>query len=154
MSAYAIVLFLHSITRWLVVIFGLFAIIRALTGISFKRGWMSMDNRAGLLFTSFMDLQLLLGIILYLFLSPLTTIALRNFAGAMRDPGLRFFAVEHAFLMLIALVAAHVGRSLAKRAPTVIQKHRRTAIWFSVSLLLVLAAIPWPFLAGYGRPLF
>lgn len=153
MTAYGIFVFLHSIMRWLVLIFGLFAIIRALTGLSFKRGWMSMDNRAGLLFTSVMDLQLLLGVILYFFLSPLTTAALRNFAGAMANPEMRFFAVEHITLMIIAVVVAHVGRSLAKRAPTAPQKHRRTAIWFAISLLIVLAAIPWPGMAAYARPL-
>ncbi len=149
---YSIVLTLHSILRWLVILTALFAIIRASTGLSFRRGWMGMDNRAGVLFTSVMDLQVLVGIILYLFLSPTTTKALKNFSSVAGYPAALFFTVEHVTLMIIAAVVAHVGRSLVRRAPRPVQKHRRAAIWTGVSLLIVLIAIPWPFLI-YGRPL-
>lgn len=149
---YSIVLTLHSILRWLVIVFALFALIRAATGISFKRGWMTMDNRAGLWFTSLLDLQVLLGLILYFFLSPTTAVVLQNFGAAMANPAARFFGIEHVIGMLIAVVLAHVGRALVRRAPAPAQKHRRAALWFALALLVILAAIPWPFLS-YGRPL-
>ena len=47
-----------------------------------------------------LDMQMLLGLILYLVLSPFTAEALRDFGAAMKSPGLRFFAVEHLTLML------------------------------------------------------
>lgn len=150
---YPVFITLHSILRWAIVLAALFVLIRAITGISFKRGWMKMDDRAGLWYTIFMDVQVLIGIILYFFLSPTTKIALQNFGAAMGDAGVRFFAVEHVVGMLIGVTVAHIGRSLARKAPTNIQKHRRSAIWTVVSLLIVLASIPWPFMS-YGRPLF
>ncbi len=149
---YPIFLTLHSILRWLVILSGLFAIIRALTGISFRRGWMAMDNRAGLWFITILDIQVLVGIILYIFLSPTTTKALENFSAAMANPTARFFSVEHVAAMIIAVVIAHISRTLTRRAPKAIQKHRRMAIGFALSLIVILAAIPWPFLS-YGRPL-
>jgi hypothetical protein len=146
---------LHSTLRLLIILAALFTIIRAATGLSFKRGWMALDNRAGLVFTSLMDLQLLVGLILYFFLSPTTRIALQNFAGAMGDTVMRFFAVEHALIMVLAVVAAHVGRAMVRKAPNATAKHRRTLIWTVVSIVLVLAAVPWPFLtAGAGRGWF
>jgi hypothetical protein len=54
--------------------------------------------------------------------------------------------------MLVAIIVAHIGRVLVRRAPAAPQKHRRAAIWFGLSLLIILIAIPWPFLS-YGRPL-
>ncbi len=149
---YSIVLTVHSILRWLVILTALFALIRASTGLSFRRGWMGMDNRAGVLFTSVMDVQVLVGIILYLFLSPITTKALQNFGSVAGNPTALFFTVEHVTLMIVAAVVAHVGRSLVRKAPRPVQKHRRAAIWTGLSLLIVLIAIPWPFLI-YGRPL-
>ncbi len=149
---YPIFLTVHSILRWLVILTALFAIIRASTGISFRRGFMGMDNRAGLLYTSFLDLQVLVGIILYLFLSPTTTHALQNFSSISGNPTAMFFTVEHVVAMIIAAVVAHIGRSLSRKAPTAVQKHRRAAIWFGISLIIILLAIPWPFLS-YGRPL-
>lgn len=149
---YTIVLVLHSLLRWGVLLLGLLVIIRALNGISFKRGFTGQDQKFAGAFTGLMDLQLLLGLLLYFVLSPLTRLGLQNFAGAMSNDQSRFFMIEHFFIMFIAVVVAHVGRSMTKRATNAASKHRRTAIWFAVSLLLVLAAIPWPFLE-YGRPL-
>lgn len=140
---YSITLTVHSVLRWLIVLSALLAIIRAVNGLSFKRGWTQMDNRVGLWFTIFMDLQLLLGLLLYFFLSPTMKIALQNFGGAMGDATLRFFAVEHAFMMLIAVIVAHVGRSMIRKADKDRAKHRRTLIWFGLAILLVLVAIPW-----------
>lgn len=149
---YTIVLSLHNILRWLVLLFGLLAIIRSINGLNFKRGYTGQDNRIGMWFVSLLDLQVLLGLLLYFVLSPLTTVALQNFGRAMGNAPMRYFLVEHAVLMLLALVAAHVGRVMARKADSAASKHRRTAIWFAISLLIVLAAIPWPFLAA-GRPL-
>ena len=149
---YNVVLEIHSVVRWVVILTALFALIRAITGLAFKRGYMAMDNRAGLWFTTAMDIQLLVGVILYFFLSPTTTLALQNFSSVMGSSTGRFFSLEHVLMMVIAVVVAHVGRAMARRAPTAEQKHRRTLIWFGLSILIVLAAIPWPFLS-YGRPL-
>jgi hypothetical protein len=149
---YSIVLEVHSILRWLIVLSALFALIRAVTGLSFKRGWMALDNQAGMWFTTLLDVQLLVGILLYFFLSPTTTAALRNFGGAMSNNAARFFAVEHVALMFVAAALAHIGRSRIRKISEPIQKHRRALIFFGLALLVILAAIPWPFLA-YGRPL-
>jgi len=138
--------------RWLIIIAALFAIIRAITGMAFKRGWMQMDDKAGFWFTLLLDIQVLFGIILYFFLSPTTMNALQNFGAAMSNAATRYFAVEHVVGMLIAVVVAHIGRSLSRKAPTAIQKHRRAVIWYGLAILIVLASIPWPFLS-VGRPL-
>lgn len=152
-SLYPIFRIIHSVLRWVVVLTALFAIIRAITGMSFKRTFMDADNRAGMWFTISMDLQLLVGIILYFFLSPTTVMALQNMAATMSIAASRFYAVEHVLIMVLAVIAAHIGRSQhKKKALSAAQKHRRTLIWFVIALLLVLAAIPWPFLS-YGRPL-
>jgi hypothetical protein len=150
---YTIFLTLHSILRWVVLIVAILAIIRAITGLSFRRGYTAMDNRVGLWFTLFLDIQVLIGIILYFFLSPITMTALQNFAGAMGNAPVRFFAVEHSIMMLVAAGVAHMGRALARRATDAASKHRRTLIWFALAILIVLVSIPWPFMAA-GRPLF
>jgi len=152
-TLYAIILPLHSIVRWLVLITALFAIIRAVTGMRFNRPWESMDDKAGLWFTISMDTQVLLGLILYFFLSPITQNMLRNMGGAMSDPTARYFGVEHAVMMLIALALAHVGRARARKAKERLNKHRTALIFYVLALAVTLAAIPWPFLA-VGRSLF
>ncbi len=107
---------------------------------------------AGLIFTSLLNLQFVLGLILY-GISPITRSAMMNFAAAMKDSMLRFYAVEHLAGMLIAVVIAQVGYSTSKRAGPDRGKFFRAAIAYSIAALLILASIPWPFMK-YGRPLF
>src|SRR5207248_4439237 len=84
------------------------------------------------------DLQLLLGLSLYLFLSPFTKAFFA--APTLKQPHLRFFGVEHIFGMLVAVMLVHLGK-------------RRVFAFTLAALLVMLASIPWPFLV-YGRPLW
>jgi hypothetical protein len=142
---------LHNLLRWAVLILGLIAIIRAFSGWMRKKAFTSADDRVGMLYNMLFDIQLLLGFLLYFYKGWLGVLS-GDFGAAMREVGLRFFTIEHFLLMLAAAVIAHIGRSSAKKASSDTGKHRRLAIWFGVSFLLLLAAIPWPFLS-YGRPL-
>ena len=90
-----------------------------------------------------MDIQLLLGLLLYFVFSPITKTAFQDFGAAMADSELRYFAVEHLLMMVIAVVLVHIGRALSRRADTDNSKYKRAAIFFTLSLLVVLAAIPW-----------
>jgi hypothetical protein len=152
---YPFLLTLHSILRWVVVILGVIAIIRGFAGWLGRKDWAATDDKLGLAFTISLDLQLLIGLVLYFFASPITMGALQDMAAAMGNSVLRFFTVEHVFGMVIAIIVAHVGRALARRATTDAGKHKRAALFYLVSLLIVLVSIPWPFLpAGSGRPWF
>ena len=110
-------------------------------------------DRAGLIFMILLDLQFLLGVLLYAVFSPTTAAIFRDFGGAMGDPVARFWAVEHITLMLVAVVVAHVGRVLARKAKTPQAKRTRALVCFAVATIAILAAIPWPGLRA-GRPLF
>lgn len=151
MTLYTLFVTVHSVVRWVVLIAGVAAAAMALAGWLGKRPWTKRDDQVGLIFTISMDVQLLVGLILYVFLSPLTQVAFQNFSGAMQDGVLRFFAIEHIFTMVIAVVLAHVGRAMSRRAAEA-KKHQRAALWYGLSVLALLAGIPWPFL-GHGRPL-
>jgi len=133
----------HNLFRWLVLLAMVFAVSFAFIGWFKKRGWNKKDNITGLVLTIFMDIQFLVGIILYAFVSPLTKAAFSDFGAAMKNSALRFYAVEHILLMIIALVLVHIGRSKSKKAVAPWKKHRAAAIYYMIALVLILAAIPW-----------
>lgn len=145
---YSTVLAFHNIVRWVVLISGLLAVGKAIIGWVGKKNWTDMDNQLGLIFTISLDVQMLLGLLLYFVLSPITTKALSDFGAAMADAGARFWAVEHIFTMIVAVALAHIGRSRAKKASSTISKHQQAAIFFTIAILAILTAIPW------ARPLF
>lgn len=151
---YPLTLTLHSWLRWIAVIAGVVAVVRFFMGWLGKREWQPLDARLTTVFPILMDIQLLLGLVLYFFASPITTGALRNFGAAMSNAVTRFYAVEHLFMMLIALVVAHVGSVLIKKRSAA-ARFRIGAIFFGLALVILFLAIPWPFLAaGAGRPWF
>ncbi|MDX1414914.1 MAG: hypothetical protein R3293_12035 [Candidatus Promineifilaceae bacterium] len=140
---YNLILIIHNLLRWLVLIFGVLAVIRAFYGWFGKKARAEIDDRLGLGFTVSLDIQLLLGLLLYFFFSPITRTAFQDFGAAMADADLRFFAVEHILMMVIAVVLVHIGRALSRRADSDAGKHKKAAIFFTLGLLVVLAAIPW-----------
>jgi hypothetical protein len=149
---YLTTLTVHSLLRWLVIALALWAILRAYAGAS-GRPWSPADEAAGRWFTISLDVQFVVGLILYGLLSPITAQAFADMGGAMRSPVLRFWAVEHLVLVIAALAFAHIGRSRARKARTDAARHRQAAIFYTLALLAVLAAVPWPFME-HGRPLF
>jgi hypothetical protein len=140
---YPFILALHNIIRWIVLILGVVAAGRAFIGWFGKKEWAKTDRLLGMFFGIGMDLQLLAGLLLYFFFSPITTAALRDFGSAMKVNDLRFFAVEHAAVMVLAVVFAHLGSTLAKKAPAATAKFQRAAIFFTLAVLCILAAMPW-----------
>ncbi|HVC18871.1 MAG TPA: hypothetical protein VNE16_02255 [Vicinamibacterales bacterium] len=149
---YTLVLALHSLIRWAVLGFGILAAVRGLLGWARRAPWTGTDERVSFWAVMSMDLQALLGILLYAVLSPLTAAAFHNWSFAMRDAGLRFWAVEHVTMMIAALALLHIARVRIRRTADPVAKHRTAAVLISLSMILVLAGIPWPGLA-YGRPL-
>jgi uncharacterized membrane protein YozB (DUF420 family) len=147
---YPVFLAAHNIVRWVALVLGILAAVRAWLGWLRKSEWSESDRKIGVFFSSAMDTQLLLGLLLYFLFSPITRAALGNFGAAMRDGGARFFALEHTFYMLLAVVFAHLGSILPRKASEAIAKHRQAAIWFSLAVLLILLGIPWmrPLLPG------
>ena len=149
---YAFILAVHNILRWVVLILLILALVRAFWGWFGRREWTSTDRKVGMFYSVSLDVELLLGLILYFVLSPITKLAFSDIGAALANTDLRFFVFEHMLMMVLAVVFAHVGVAAAKRADESIQKHRRTAIWFGLSLLAILLGMPWfrPLLPGLG----
>lgn len=150
---YSSALWLHSLLRWAVLLTGAIAWFRSIGGGTAKRPWTAKDELWGFLFTTSLDIQLLVGLVLYFILSPLMKVAFQDFGGAMANSGLRFWAVEHIAGMIIGIALAHVGRVKIRKAANDARRHRLAMIYFGLALVAICASIPWPGLP-VGRPLF
>jgi hypothetical protein len=146
---YPVFLALHNVLRWVVVLLAVVVLVRAYRGWLGKRDWQPADRKFSSFFAISMDVQFLVGIILYVFLSPLTRLMLQGqMSQVMGNDQFRFFGVEHIFFMILGLVFAHLGTLLPRRAEQSLNKHRQAALWFSLAALTLLFGIPW------WRPLF
>ena len=146
-----ILLFFHSIFRWLVLINLFFAVYRALRGYFGNRTFSETDNLIRHWAATIVHIQLLLGIILYT-QSPNTKVSAPVFTDTGHITGPFFFGVIHLALMLIAIVILTIGSALAKRKEKDLEKFKVMLIWFSIALLIILIGIPWPFSPLAQRP--
>lgn len=140
----------HSGLRWIVLALLISAVLKALIGMFSKSSFTATDKKISLLTTIFCDIQLLIGLIMYI-IGPLGIKNIQNLGmgEVMKNSFSRFFAIEHIVGMLIAIILIHIGKSKAAAAVADEQKHKRTFVYFILGLLIILFTIPWPFKNGF-----
>jgi uncharacterized protein involved in cysteine biosynthesis len=141
---YTTLLALHSWLRWLALGAGLAATIATARGKS---------DRLGTILLSTLDLQVLLGLALYFFVSPNMAAIRAHFGESMKDPVARFWAVEHITTMFGAAIAAHVGKVLARKTADPNARRMKLLICYGIATVLMFLGVPWPGMRA-GRPLF
>jgi len=140
---YPVLIKIHQILSWLVLLAAAYAMYRSWKGVIFKKQWFIVDTRAGLWFSVLVDVQIGTGLLLYVVYSPVTRIVFTNMKAAMADAPVRFYAVEHILVMLIAAILVHIGRAKARNTQFAARKHRISAFFYMLATALILTRIPW-----------
>lgn len=147
---YPALLTVHSFWRWAVLFAALAVVIGAAVGLAKGLPFSSPGRRLSVIYIATIDLQFLVGLVLY-FISPIVQTAWGNLGVAMKNPDLRYFAVEHLAFMVLAVAFAHIGSVLARRASNDLVAYRQLLGWNLASLTVIMAGIPWatrPLLRG------
>ena len=142
---YEIFQLIHKALFFVVMLLGLAVLAKAALGLSGKTAFAETDRKLGLFFMISNHTQLLIGLVLYLVLSPfgLNAITGLGMAEVMKNSEYRQIAVEHITTNIIAIVLITIGYSKNKRAFGDIAKHRNALIFYGLGLLLLLSRIPW-----------
>ncbi|GAA4924954.1 hypothetical protein [Mucilaginibacter defluvii] len=148
---YAILIFLHSVTRWLVLASLVYAIFNALRGWLSGRHFTRSDDKVRHITATIAHVQLAIGFVLY-FNSPFVLYFRQHYHEAVKQLPYLFFGIIHIGMMTVAVVLITIGSSVAKRCKTDEQKFKTMAIWFIIALLIIFISIPWPFSPLAQRP--
>lgn len=140
---YSTVLSVHNIVRWLVILTGVVALVRCYRGLLTGAAWTPRERASLSAYANLLGLQFLVGLLLYVWLSPIPRMAFRDMAAAMGNRDLRFFVVEHPVAMILAMVLAQVAVARARKAATDAARFRIAAVLITISLVLVFVMIPW-----------
>ena len=124
-----ILLGLHSLWRWVVLIVVVVALIRGIVGWVRGGPWTGTDRTLSLLTTSAIDIQVVIGLLLY------------GVAQAWKGQT-AFIAYLHPLIMIVALVIVHLASARAKRLDSPVARHRTFTIGLIVALVLITGAIP------------
>lgn len=150
---YQTLTFLHSFTRWLVLISLIYAVYRSFKGYFLNRKFTETDNTVRHWTATIAHLQLVLGMIFY-FKSPVIQYFWQHFNEAKESFDHIFFGLIHISMMFTAIMIVTIGSALAKRKLSDKEKFRTMGIWFSTALIIIFLAIPWAFSPFANRPYF
>ena len=126
----------HSLLRWLVLVLAVLAVLRAAVGLGRKQPWRPWDDKLGLGLMVSVDLQVLLGVVLWLHYLGRAGFDMANAAS-------RQLLLEHPLTMLVALVLVHVGRVRVKRQDEDAGRFKTVLVFYGLALVLILIMIPW-----------
>ena len=137
-------LHLHSILRWIILLFLLICLFQALTknpGVRKMSLWLMITAH----------LMLIIGVYQVFFGRYGINKGLPAGVELMKDKFHRFFWVEHPLMMLLAIILITVARGKAK-----VLNYKAVSWLLLIGLIIILAAIPWPFrqVVGDGRTWF
>jgi hypothetical protein len=146
MLIYPFVNHFHSIVRWLL-LSGLMASLLLSLYSMFNRIALTPGGRIVSRLTLYLaHAQFLVGLVLYL-ISPKVIFS----ANSMQSPILRFFLVEHITVMVLSIALITFGYVLMKRSRNPLRSGSRIFWFYLISLLMILAMIPWPFTSFGGH---
>ncbi len=143
----------HNLLRWVILIFLLLAIFRHMTGGN--KPFDKTDKGLGLPLLISAHLTLLIGLYQWI-VGPwgLKLIQANGMSPVMKDSVMRFWAIEHPLMMLIAIILITIGYGQRKTKHTSRVQRRRSLVYYFLALIAILLAVPWPFREVIGRPWF
>ncbi len=149
------ILGLHSLLRWAIIILLVVNISRSF--INKTKPYSQLDRSWNLRLTIITHINLLVGLYQYFFgVKGFVLIKTYGMADVMKNSNLRFWAVEHITGMLIAIVLITIAGSVSKKTfESDAKKHSKLGWLYLISLLIIVAVVPWPFRHSLGEiPLF
>ena len=132
--------FLHSYWAYLVLLVVTLATINSIIGMITKKEFGAKDFRIALFALIVTHIQLLIGIVLYVFANNFGEVEMGEI---MKNATLRLKNIEHPLLMLVAITLLTIGYSKHKNKRTSSAKFKTLAIPYTLALIAILAMIPW-----------
>jgi len=134
---------LHSYWAYLVLLILIIATVNALVKFIGKKEFHAKDFRISLFTLIVMHIQLLIGFVLFFASDYLSLISDMGMGSIMKNSSLRSNIIEHPITMILVVILITMGYSKHKKKLTSTSKFKTIAIFYTLSLLLVLAKIPW-----------
>ncbi len=126
----------HSSLRYILLLLLLVVLAKSLVGLINNKPFEKIDGKLTLWLMIAAHIQLVVGLALY-GVSPVVKFG----ADTMKDSTLRYWAVEHVVVMLIAVVLITLARTSTKRLTLDKAKHKRVFLLTGISLLFIILAI-------------
>jgi hypothetical protein len=138
---YSLILISHIVISILLILLALYIVMRSFLGVMGKVNFSKFqDINLPIVAVIFLYLELILGVLLYaIYINKLEILISQVNANAYFSA--RFWAVEHAILMLFAIIFGHLGLVYAKNLEDDRQKFKKNFLYFGLSFVLIFISI-------------
>ena len=138
---YSAILISHIVISILLMILASYIVVRSIFGVAGKVSFSAFqDIKLPIMAVVCLYLELILGVLLYgIYINKLETLITQANANAYFSA--RFWAVEHAILMLFAIIFGHLGLVYAKNLSDDKQKFKKNLLYFGLCFVLIFISI-------------
>ena len=138
---YSGILIFHIVISVLLMILSSYILVRSIFGMVGKVSFSTFhDIKLPIIAVICLYLELILGILLYaIYINKLETLITQ--ANATTYFSARFWALEHAILMMFAIIFGHLGLVYAKNLSDDNQKFKKNLLYFGLSAVLIFISI-------------
>jgi len=145
---------LHNLLRWIILVLLLLSTVKSYVGWKNNKAFTNADKKIWLFTLIAAHTTLLIGTYQWLLgrYGILTTM-LPEGVSVMKDAFYRFYWIEHPVAMIAAITCITAAYAQAKKPIADSAKFKKAFYFFVAALVLLLAAIPWPFRDIIGRTL-
>lgn len=138
---YTIAFKIHIYISTITLLAGISTLALSVHGWAGKRNYNRYDSGSSLLFNIGLYFQLILGFVIYFTLRTSLEGNLWRVPDTENDASLRFWAIEHIALMVLALFLTQLGRIFIKRSQSSRIKFKASLFYHGISLLLILFSV-------------
>ena len=138
---YSAILYSHIIISILLIFLCGYIVVRSYFGVNKKLSFSNFqDIKLPIMAVVALYLELILGVLLYvIYINQLETLISQENANVYFSA--RFWALEHAILMLFAIIFGHLGLAYAKNLEGDKAKFKKNALYFGLSFILIVVSI-------------
>lgn len=134
-----IVVILHQATSFAILGLFLFALWRSFSGLIGRGGWLPADDKARRFLPIALDIQFVLGIIVWLTLESSVASAF----GPAPPEGQLFKSVIHPLAGIVVVALAHIGSVKTRKLKDPREKFRTMGLFYAIGFLIVIAQSPF-----------
>lgn len=138
---YSIAFKIHIYISAVTLLAGITTSVLSVHGLSAKREFNRFDSYASVIFNICLYFQLILGFLIYFTLRTSLEGPVWNVPDTENDASLRFWAIEHIALMILALFLTQLGRIFIKKSKTSPIKFKASLFYNGIPLLLILFSL-------------
>jgi len=138
---YTVAFKIHIFVSTITILAGISTVTLSILGWSRDREFARKDAILSFLFSISLYLQLILGVIIYIALRSSLEGPLWGVPDTENDASLRFWAIEHIALMILALFLTQLGRIFVSRTLKSRMKFKASLFYNGSALLLILFSV-------------